>query len=1117
MAIIQGNAKQGSTRGFYPKTIEGSLRFNDDDSAYLEWTPDSAGTSSTIWTFSWWQKSVGLNNSGTEVIFGAADGSNRHMIRFDGSGQLEFVQYTTTVRVPTAKFRDPSAWYHFVVNVNGSSAAIYVNGEEITDFTTSNSPSGSWYIGNQYTHRIGRDPANADYQDGYLAEVFFIDGTAHNADAFGETKNGVWVPKNITATDFTMGTNGFHLTFQDDTAVEAFNTVLYRGNGNVANSITGVGFQPDLVWAKRRDANNYNHILNDSVRGPKKSLVSNDTGAELYNRGIESFDADGFSFLNTNANNEDINGADDKIVAWCWDAGANNAITGHSSVTWQGDDADNREISGFPFTPDLIWIGPRTFNGANKQIYDSVRGFGLGKDLISNGISAEGAESPAYGGIQSVTKYGFKTKSGSSGGGLEDAQINMYQNATYYPGITGEYVAWGWDAGDGDAVTDTSGTNVSSVTRKTSTANGFSIIDYTVTSANNSATKLVPHGLGGNPDWMMIKKYTNNASDNQRWAVYHSALEDDQFLKLGDEATDGAGTASSVFDDSSFTTDTFAVGSSGMVGGHPSFDESYICYAWKAVSGKSAFGTYTGTGSSQTIQTGFRVGWLMIKATSTSGQSWFMIDGSRSPFNNGDVQFLAADTSGIEQGSSVNDVDFHETDGFTVKGTGNLTNGTLVKYVYMAFKGSYSDYITDYNTDGDIDSRVKANDTYGFSIVSYTGNGNASQTVGHGLGSAPSSWFVILKNRTNNSTDWPTFHSSIPSGRLKLNTDDNDFGNYPITFNTDTITLPSVNDLAWSSSNADYIAYCWAEKSGYSKFGSYTGNGSSVTVYTTDDGTAGGANGFKPAWILIKRFNQSAANTNWEIHDNTRNTGEELLGVLYPNTAGAEGFNNPGSSITTTDNSFTVNGSGGSINGNNDSYLYAAFADTREAAFWLDQSGNDNDWQTVNLDHNDTVADSPTDNFATINPLGTSSFTTLSDGNLRAYGNSASNNGNASFTISPNTGQWYFEYTALGSDYPYFVNSSDISKSINNGGGAAGWNGSKGLLNLGASSGDTIGVAVNYDTNTAKFYVNGVYVSGQDLSLDNPADGGGLMISNYNGSAAVMNFGQQPFKYDPPA
>jgi hypothetical protein len=1139
MSLIQGNSHKSSVSGFYPKTIEGSLRFNDDDSAYLSYVASSG--SRTKFTISCWTK---IAVGSTHTIFGGGDYDPDGAFRFfvSSSGRLNVEDYDTPAGSYNIRWsmpstgpllRDPSAWYHIVLSVDTTPATpeinIYVNGEDWGSYwTKTNSPTqnDTFHVNidnkNQY---IGYSSLGTLYADGYMGEYFFLDGEVKQASDFAETKNGVWVPKNITASDFAMANNSFHLTFQDDTEVEAFNTVLYRGDGSGNQNITGMGMNADLYWIKRRDASGgWNSV--DTVRGPYKRLELHSTGADFDQTLLQSFDSDGFTTGVTG-----VGESGGSYVAFGWDAGANNAITGHSSVTWQGDDTNNREISGFPFTPDLIWIGPKTFNGANKQIYDSVRGFGLGKDLISNGISAEGGESPTYGGIQSVTKYGFRTKSGSSGGGLEDTHINMYQNATYYPGITGEYVAWGWDAGDGDAVTDTSGTNVSSVTRKTSTANGFSIIDYTVTSANNSATKLVPHGLGGNPDWMMIKKYTNNASDNQRWAVYHSGLADDQFLKLGNESTDGAGTSSSVFDDSAFTTDTFAVGSSGMVGGHPSFDESYICYAWKAVSGKSAFGTYTGTGSSQTISTGFRVGWLMVKATSTSGQSWFMIDGSRSPFNNNDVDFLAADTSGVEQSSSVNDIDFHETDGFTVKGTGNLTNGNLVEYVYMAFKGSYSDYITDYNTDGtNIDSRVKANQTTGFSIVSYKGSGTASDSFGHGLGTAPS--WVIIKDR-DLANSWLVQHSSV-TGYLTLNSTNAVTGSNQLTFGASTVTLNGTWDIM-NGSGRSYIAYCWAEKSGYSKFDSYSGATNEITVYTTDDGTSSGTNPFKPAFVLIKRTDIDPGDAYWVIFDNTRDVEGDNGRHIIANLSGAES-DSVSRKITFNDNGFTIPASASadaSVNAGSGTYIYAAFADTREAAFWLDQSGNDNDWQPVNLDHNDTLLDSPTDNFATFNPLAIAKYNatgfrtlgTFSDGNLTLTTNADNESGTVTFGAS--SGKYYMEFTSvsLAQRQQIIVYSTDDYRS-DTGAVTTSSDGSGNATDrVSWTTGDVIGIAVDIDSNKVWFHKNGDWFGTSNPSTPTGGDtlnaftGVGVRQDSGSTGNAIISFnaGQQPFKYDPPA
>ena len=244
MSIIQGSAMQGASRGFYPKTLEGSLRFNDDDSAYLTWTPDSAGNRKKF-TISVWVKRGNISASSFYPYIFDGGTAYEHKLAFVNdqlsygawNGSDEFNLTTSQV------FRDPSAWYHIVVAQDTAQATaadrvnIYINGEEVTSWSTGNYPTQNWEgrINNTNEHAIGRWASSTGrFFDGYMAEFFFIDGTQHDADAFGETKNGCWVPRNITASDFTMGTNGFHLTFEDDTEVEAFNTVLYRRNRETA-------------------------------------------------------------------------------------------------------------------------------------------------------------------------------------------------------------------------------------------------------------------------------------------------------------------------------------------------------------------------------------------------------------------------------------------------------------------------------------------------------------------------------------------------------------------------------------------------------------------------------------------------------------------------------------------------------------------------------------------------------------------------------------------------------------------------------------------------------------------------------------------------------------------
>jgi hypothetical protein len=117
---------------------------------------------------------------------------------------------------------------------------LYVNGEQVTSFSTATYPSQNYdtAINNNVIHTLGRfSVAAANYFDGYLSDVHFIDGQALDPTSFGQFKEGVWV---ATSYSGTYGTNGFHLTFADDVVSEGFNTVTYRGNGGT-QSVSGLG------------------------------------------------------------------------------------------------------------------------------------------------------------------------------------------------------------------------------------------------------------------------------------------------------------------------------------------------------------------------------------------------------------------------------------------------------------------------------------------------------------------------------------------------------------------------------------------------------------------------------------------------------------------------------------------------------------------------------------------------------------------------------------------------------------------------------------------------------------------------------------------------------------
>ena len=208
--------------------VENSLRLNDNDSPRLTFTP-STTTNNKVWTWSGWVKRTTIGISG-DLFMGhaSADHPNDNGTRIsllsgntfrffnDLNGQSTEANLTTS-----ALFRDVSAWYHFVVAIDTTQATasnrvkIYLNGEQITDFSTSTYPSQNDIsrIASNNTMAIGRrDHFNDAYLDGYIAEYNFIDGQQLTPTSFGEfDDNGVWIPKKYTG---TYGTNGFFLEFQ---------------------------------------------------------------------------------------------------------------------------------------------------------------------------------------------------------------------------------------------------------------------------------------------------------------------------------------------------------------------------------------------------------------------------------------------------------------------------------------------------------------------------------------------------------------------------------------------------------------------------------------------------------------------------------------------------------------------------------------------------------------------------------------------------------------------------------------------------------------------------------------------------------------------------------------
>ena len=251
-----------------------------------------------------------------------------------------------------------------------------------------------------------------------------------------------------------------------------------------------------------------------------------------------------------------------------------------------------------------------------------------------------------------------------------------------------------------------------------------------------------------------------------------------------------------------------------------------------------------------------------------------------------------------------------DSDGFTVGASAGV-NGNNNNYVAWNWKANGTGAA---NTAGSINSTVSANTTSGFSIVSFTGTG-ANATVGHGLGVAPK--MIIVKGRSF-VDNWCVFHSSLGGGKkVRLNTTGAEISTTESWNSTSpTSSVFSVGlDGETNNNGSTMIAYCFADVQGYSKFGSYTGNGNADGSFIST--------GFSPAFVMIK---QTTGTGKWVMKDNRRTGINVNQSTIYANTSEAEGT--PGYElIDLLSNGFKQRGTGSYVNGSGTPYIYMAFAE----------------------------------------------------------------------------------------------------------------------------------------------------------------------------------------------
>ena len=316
--------------------------------------------------------------------------------------------------------------------------------------------------------------------------------------------------------------------------------------------------------------------------------------------------------------------------------------------------------------------------------------------------------------------------------------------------------------------------------------------------------------------------------------------------------------------------------------------------------------TYIGNGSTKTISDfSFSPDWVWIKEISGT-KDHNVYDTIR-----GATKELFPNGNSTEN-TLTNGLTSFNSDGYTF-GSANRANGSGQSYVNWVWNAGSS---TDTNnTDGTITpTGVRANQSAGFSIVSYTGSGS-NATVGHGLNAAPHMY--IVKNRSN-AYEWGVYHIGIGTGAAQ-NLNYNNNNSVSDTWWNNTAPTSSVFSIgtyaAVNQNNSNFIAYCFAPVSGYSSFGSWTGNGSTdgPFVYT----------GHRSRFILIKAL---ISGEDWVIIDTERETYNTIDSIFFANTSDQE-LTNSGYSTDILSNGFKLRNTNPRFNSNGETYVFASFAE----------------------------------------------------------------------------------------------------------------------------------------------------------------------------------------------
>jgi len=894
-----------------PVQIERSLRFNSSDSAFLSRTPASAGNRRT-WTWAGWVKRSALG--GNRMLMSCQGNSDSTTAQFwFNSDQFMFGVETANLYTSTAVFRDVSAWYHVVFAFDSTNATsadrmiLYVNGtRQVASTYTAPTLNADYGINRTVEHNIGRRVNNTDfYFDGYIADPFFIDGQALTPSSFTEVSatTGQLIPKAYSG---SYGTNGFKLTFSDNSNNTA--TTLGKdtsGNGNnwTPNNVsvtTGTGRYIPYV-------SNTGTIYSGSIADMFDGSTSNLDALRIY----------GGTWTLTPSPTITVSSSI-RVMAFNDGSGRTNTLTANSTSVNVTDQTLSWRTITLPSYPATLTSLSATAGGSTGNDGICVSAIEIdGVILTDKAIVGLGNDSL----VDTPTSYGTDTGAGGEvrgnyctlnplilgpGASLSNGNLEASTSASDYGACRGtigvssgkwyfEAAKTGVGANIAVGIVDAA-TPVSAFIGNSS--NSYSYYGYDGKKVNNSTQTTYGAsyttgdiiGVALDLDAGTLTFYKNGISQGQAFSGISGT-----FFPAACDDTGGAAA-------------TFALN----FGQRP--------FAYTAPSGFKALCDtnlpapvvakpntvmdvvlYSGTGSNQTI-TGlnFNPDFVWLKRRS-SAQAHYLYDVIR-----GTSSVLYSDGTDAEQSISTGLTAFN-SNGFSLGSLSGVNASSTTNVAWTWDAGSST--VT--NTQGSITSQVRANASAGFSIVTYTGTGTANSTFGHGLGVAPA--LIITKNR-GSANDWYIYHSSLGvSSYLSLNTTGaaGTLSNYWSPVNS---TVFGQTYTSAGPNNGSQVAYCFAPVTGYSSFGSYTGNGSTdgPFVYT----------GFRPKFIIVK---SSSFAEYWEMYDASRDTYNVASKELFANTSNAE---TTYAAFDFLSNGFKMRNTGTGANSSGQTYIYCAWAES---------------------------------------------------------------------------------------------------------------------------------------------------------------------------------------------